>query len=263
MAILMQSTNRSCNMFQSATGVFLHSCGTPESVRELLARMGISISTTTINDAISNLSQEAISETKKLGRTFLACYAYDNLDIDIKHSVPTVEKSPETLLHLTTGTLFPLNHITLEDLNCSDDLWKTSPFNHTDTRLPNVPKLTLDDLLTIHQESGDPHPSGLVRRERFNAWKFLSDLINHGPEYFRRFKRVLGDPEEVDAIPIQKTRQIPLRCLDVSPSTPAQNAEALDSFFKQTGVGDPTDDKFAAPVGNLTIPIAGDLLTGQ
>ncbi|KAF8168692.1 hypothetical protein BJ912DRAFT_934240 [Pholiota molesta] len=252
MAILMQSTNRSCNMFQSATGIFLHSCGTPESVRELLARMGISISTTTINDAISNLSQEASSETKKLGRTFLACYAYDNLDIDLKHSVPTVEKSPETLLHLTTGTLFPLNHITLEDLNCSDELWKTSPFNHTNTRLPNVPKPTLDDLLTIHQESGEPHPSGLVRRERFNAWKFLSDLINHGPEYFRRFKRILGDPEEVDPIPIQKT-----------PSTPPQNAEALDSFFKQTGVGDPTDNEFAVSVGNLTIPIAGDLLTGQ
>jgi hypothetical protein len=262
----MQSTNRLCNTLQSALGVFLHSCGAPEAVVQLLAHTGISISTTSINDAINNLSKEANAQVRKVGQSLLVCYGYDNLDIDLKHSVPTLEKSQETLIHLTTGTLFPLNHIKPEDLDCSDKLWKLSPFNRT-TRSPNIPKPTIDNLLSIHPEPDELPMSGLNRREQFNAWKFLSDLVHHGPEYFRRFRRTLGDPEIVDAIPLTKTQQIPLRCLDVSPSTPAQNAEALDAFFMQTAVGEPDDSdnprRRLVAVGNTAIPIAGDLLTLQ
>ena len=103
----MQSTNRSCNTLQTALGIFLHSCGAPETVRELLAHMGLSISTTSINEAISNLSKEAIAETRKIGNSLLTTYAYDNLDIDLKHSTPTVENSAETLIHITSGTCSP------------------------------------------------------------------------------------------------------------------------------------------------------------
>ncbi|KAF8193659.1 hypothetical protein BJ912DRAFT_848356 [Pholiota molesta] len=262
LSIMMQSTNRLCNTLQSAMGIFLHSCGSPEAVSQLLAHMGISISTTSINEAINNLAKEANAQVCKVGQGLSVCYAYDNLDIDLKHSVPTVEKSQETLIHLTTGTLFPLNHINFEDLNCSDELWKLSPFNRT-TRSSNVPKPSLDDLFFIHPEPSELPASGLNRRERFNAWKFLSDLVHHGPDYFWRFRKTLGDPEVVDPIPVTKTHQIPLRCLDVSPSTPGQNAEALDAFFLQTGVGDPADNPRVVAVGNTTIPIAGDLLTLQ
>ena len=262
LSILMQSTNRSCNTLQSALGIFLHSCGTPETVREFLAHMGLSISTTSINEAISNLSKEAIAETCRIGKSLLTTYAYDNLDIDLKHSTPTVENSAETLIHITSGTLFPLHHVTIEDLHCSDELWKMSPFN-IDARPQDIPKPTFDQLFEIRPEPNEPHPSGLVRRERFNAWKFLSDLIHHGPEYFRKFKKDLEDPDVVEAIPVVKTQQVPLRCVDVSPSTPAQNAEALDAFFKQGGIGDPADDPFAQPIHNTAIPISGDLLTCQ
>jgi hypothetical protein len=41
----------------------------------------------------------------------MASYAYDNLDIDLKHSVPTIEKGQETLIHLTTGTMLPLHDV--------------------------------------------------------------------------------------------------------------------------------------------------------
>ena len=223
---------------------------------------GLSISTTSINEAISNLSKEAIAETRKIGNSLLTTYAYDNLDIDLKHSTPTVENSAETLIHITSGTLFPLHHVTTEDLDCSDELWKISHFN-PNARIQDLPKPTLDQIFEIHPEPDEPHSSGLVRRDRFNAWKFLSDLIHHGPEYFRKFKKDLGDPEVIDAIPVVKTQQVPLRCVDVSPSTPAQNAEALDAFFKQGGIGDPADEPFAQPVNNIIIPIAGDLLTCQ
>lgn len=50
---------------------------------------------------------------------------------------------------------------------------------------------------------------------------------------------------------------------DISPSTPAQNAEALDNFYKQTGIGDPNDTPNVLPVHGTGIPLAGDLLTCQ
>ncbi len=261
----MHATNRLCNTFQSAMGVFLHLCGTPETVRELMAHMGLSISTTSINDAIKNLSKDAATEIRCVGRQLTACYAYDNLDIDLKHSVPTVEQSEDTLVHLTSGTLFPLQGITQEELMCSEDLWRQSPFNlQAEPALPP----SLDDLFEIHPEQTISTPDanallGNTRRDRFNAWKFLSDLVHHGLEPFRRFQRNLRNPETIDAIPVTKTQQLPLRCLDVKPSTAAENAEALNAFFTQTGVGDPNDDPHVIAVNNTCILISGDLLTSQ
>ncbi|KAF8900876.1 hypothetical protein CPB84DRAFT_1680201, partial [Gymnopilus junonius] len=105
LSIMLQSTNRHCNALQSIIGIFLHSCNTPETVCELLAHIGLSVSTTSINDTVKSLSKQAGNVMQKLGRTFLTLYAYDNLDIDLKHSVALVERPQDTLIHLTTGTM--------------------------------------------------------------------------------------------------------------------------------------------------------------
>lgn len=91
-------------------GIFLHSCGAPETVQEL--------------------SREAEIQMCSLGQTCLLLYAYDNLDIDLKHLMPTLERSEDTLVHLTSATMLPLKHgITLEDLKCSESLLTSSaPF---------------------------------------------------------------------------------------------------------------------------------------
>ncbi|KIM63644.1 hypothetical protein SCLCIDRAFT_38320, partial [Scleroderma citrinum Foug A] len=53
----------------------------------------------------------------------LACYAYDNFDVDLKSHVPLAEKSTDSLKHLTSGLLFPLKHgVTIDDLKCSEDV---------------------------------------------------------------------------------------------------------------------------------------------
>lgn len=230
-------------------------------MRELLAHAGLSISTSTINDAVTSLSAEAVVEMRRLGRTFLTSYAFDNLDIDLKHSVPTAEKPQDTLIHITSGTMLPLHHgITKADLDCSDKLWQCS-INNRKAERENLPTIDILDLLHIHPEQADP--TGFLRRDRFISWKFRSDLVNFGPEYFRKFKNMLGDPEMIEAIPVVKTTQIPNRALDVSPSTAAQNAEAITAFMKQGGVGDTTQDAKLHDPRNLAILVFGDLLTGE
>jgi hypothetical protein len=87
--------------------------------------MGLSISTTAINEMVNSLSKESQTEIQKLGQTLLTCYAYNNLDIDLKHAVPTIKQETATLIHLTLATMLPMDEtVTLEDLNCSEALWK-------------------------------------------------------------------------------------------------------------------------------------------
>ncbi len=138
----MHSTNRRCNAFQSAIGVFLQSCNAPETLRELLAHMGVSVATTTINSAIASLSKQADTATRYLGQTLLVSYAYDNLDIDLKHSIPTAEKLQDTLAHLSTITMLPYHpSIEIESVSYSNELWEKCRHN-LNAHSQNIPSIT-------------------------------------------------------------------------------------------------------------------------
>jgi hypothetical protein len=100
---------------------------------------------------------------------------------------------------------------------------------------------TCADLIALHPE--EDHPSGLTHRERFNAWKFRSDLYNHGPAYFQQFKTTLGLPESVDQIPTVKMRYAPAQSMDVNESTHSGNISAITDLMQQGGVGDETEYK--------------------
>ena len=263
MSVMMQSSNQCCDALQSAVGIFLESCNTPETVRELLAHMGLSISTTATNEMINSLSKESHTEIQALGQTLLASYAYDNLDIDLKHAIPTIEKDPTTLIHLTSATMLPMDDtVVLEDLNCSEALWKQSRLNIKAHHGDLAPLPDINNLLDIHPEMD--HPSGLLRRDRFNAWVFLRDLVKHGPGYFRAFSKQLDAPEVIEQLPIKKTRQVPLKMMDINPATPAANGDVQDGIFGQTVVGDPKDTAtYVKDISNHVVLEHGDLGVGQ
>ncbi|KAG9223839.1 hypothetical protein CCMSSC00406_0007701 [Pleurotus cornucopiae] len=74
-SIMLQTTNQYCNALQSVMGIFLHSCNTPEDIIEVLARIGVSISTTSINDAVTSLSKESSTSLRRLGKTLTTSFA--------------------------------------------------------------------------------------------------------------------------------------------------------------------------------------------
>ena len=96
------------NAFKTAMGMFLHSCSTPEKVINVLAHLGISISVNSIHLAVSSLSAESANHIRALGQSLLVAWAYDNFDVDLKSSAPTVQNSGATLRHLTSALLYPL-----------------------------------------------------------------------------------------------------------------------------------------------------------
>ncbi|KIK73796.1 hypothetical protein PAXRUDRAFT_20490 [Paxillus rubicundulus Ve08.2h10] len=80
----MQGTNQKSNTLQSILRLVLQSAHAPYKVIDTLARLGISISTDSINLAVQSLSVESQNALNHLGQSCLASYAYDNFDVDLK-----------------------------------------------------------------------------------------------------------------------------------------------------------------------------------
>jgi hypothetical protein len=240
-SIMMQSTNQKCNALESVFGIFLHSTNTPEKVISALTHMGISILVDAIHNTVQSLSRETFHTLHTMGRSLLVAYVYNNFDIDFKKSVPTAEKTGDALEHLTSGDLIMLEHgVTLNDLQCSDELWQKSLLNHKVPQDSLPPPRTCADLLTLHPETD--HPLGLTRHECFNAWKFCYDLVHYGPVYFQQFIKDLGKPEAIDQIPVVKMQHAPACSLDINQSKVSGNLSAIPEFLQQGGVGDPAEE---------------------
>ncbi|KAF9234053.1 hypothetical protein BU15DRAFT_66045 [Melanogaster broomeanus] len=265
-SILMQSTNWKSNSLQSILGIFLQSVHAPQKVIDTLARLGVSISTDSINRAIRSLSAESQNALRELGQSLLASYAYDNFDVDLKSEVPQAEKSNDSLKHLTSGLLFPLGHgVTLEDLKCSEELWKRSALNpHVlESDLPR--HRTWGDLINIHPEPSNV--SRLSRTDQFNAWLFLNDLCMHGPEYFRQFKSSIQLPCTIEQIPLTKTPIFAARAMDINNSTVSGNIRAVIDLLEQGGItdcGTTLDSESDSPnISPYVVLVHGDLGTGE
>ncbi|KIJ10208.1 hypothetical protein PAXINDRAFT_86395, partial [Paxillus involutus ATCC 200175] len=116
--IMAQNTNSHCNVLQSIVGIFCHSTGTPARVIDVLSHAGLSISASSINNAVDSLSKESASAVKKSLQTLQTALAYDNFDIDFKTAQPTVEHQ-STFISSTSATAIPLFGITdPADLEC-------------------------------------------------------------------------------------------------------------------------------------------------
>ncbi|KAG2148116.1 hypothetical protein DEU56DRAFT_928273 [Suillus clintonianus] len=236
LSILMQSSNRNSNALQSIVGIFLQSVHTPQKVIDTLSKMGVSVSVDAINAAVLSLSAES----------HRAIHALD------------------TLVHLTSGLLFPLQHgVTREDLRCSITLWEKSPLNLQLNPSTVTAKGGWKDLLRLHPDS--LNAAGLSRRDRFNSWKILSDLINYGPLYFRQFKDRLGDPETVDSIPVTKTPILAARVMHLSNSTVSGNISSVVELLRQGGIEDPDeiDDPDMPDMSEYVVLFHGDLGSGE
>ncbi|KAF8228418.1 hypothetical protein L208DRAFT_1211822, partial [Tricholoma matsutake] len=130
LSIILHSQNQKVNTFETMMGLFLHSCRTPDKVINVLAHLRISISVHSIHLAVTSLSAESADHTRAFGQSLLVAWAYDNFDVDLKSSTPTIQNSGSTLHHLTSAILYPLQHdVCLDDLRCSEDLWKHSQLN--------------------------------------------------------------------------------------------------------------------------------------
>lgn len=161
-SVMMQSTNVKCNALESVFGIFLHASNSPYKVIETLAHMGISISSDAIENAVHSLSRQTRQTLRAMGETLLVGYAYDNFDINFPGIVPVVEKSTDTLTHLTSAGLIFLEHgVEADHLRCSEELWKKNPLNPAFDASTAPPTPTM---LELEQHLDKLHPRQPIHR---------------------------------------------------------------------------------------------------
>ncbi|KAG2343227.1 hypothetical protein BDR05DRAFT_976039 [Suillus weaverae] len=185
-SIILQSSNERCNYLQGLLGIFFHSTSVPQKVIDVLAHAGLSMSITSIHNAIHSMSKEIAANIKQGIRSLKVSFAYDNFDIDFKTLEPTIGHCL-TFVSATSATSLPLVGIDNPDvLRCSAALWAT--------------------------DSCNPAPSTTaVEIDEFDMLK------HHINDTYSRPKP--GEPESVLQIPVTKTDQIPFRSMKIKQST--------------------------------------------
>ena len=131
-----------------------------------------------------------------------------------------MEKSNETLKHLTSGLFFPLQHgVIKEDLRFSKYLWQRSELNPANNSNSTNKKSYRDVMKKMCCQPSDSRPD--IHGE-FNTWIFLRDLIQNikGFEYLHS---EIGEPEVLEQIPVVKTNIYPAYAMDVNNSTVSGN----------------------------------------
>jgi hypothetical protein len=245
--------------------MFLHSCNAPSTVIHLLAHIGLSTSIKTIQSGLIHLEKESARQLRAQAKTLLTAFAYDNVDIDLKHSTPTLDLSGPTLKHLTSATLFPLHGVSHSDLNCADILWNMSRDNPNQSVVFTEP--SMGDFLRVNIDLG-PKTNGLSRQGNFVLYQLLHDIIFHGPQYFLHFQKKLEHPETVDAIPIRPFKQYHAKTMDIPCATPKDNMSVIEELMEnQAGLGESFPDEprrqGLVEVGNTIILLHGDLGVGE
>jgi hypothetical protein len=232
LSVVLQHTRKKCNALQTLVGVFFHAAGTPETVIEAFTKMGVSISPSSIQRAVSSLSADSSHQLKALGRTLLVSLAYDNFDFKQKPTSANLEGTRDLIIHMTSGTLIPLQHgVTLEDLRCAPYLWEKSPWR---SKLQGIDPLPIP----FHRLYSLPCPvdseADLSEHKLWQAWKFRHTLVMWGPDYFRRFSSNLGQPRILEGIPhFPAATQRPLRATDDPQSSTGGNISAIEKFMRQ------------------------------
>lgn len=267
-SILLQSANEKCNYLQSILGIFFHSTSVPEKVIETLAHAGLSVSLTSIHNAVSSLSKEASIKIKRTVRTLTAGFAYDNFDINFKTSQPTIEHQTN-FVSATSATVIPLFGV--DDpmvLRCSKALWELDPMNPAPSQKPN--KFDADDAKLLRELHGSadkkvPGQRMSPRLKRF-AWHVRDILVRRG-EHFKHLAKYLGEPESVWVIPLHKTEQVPCRAMKIKQSTTDGNIQVVDNLHEQGGIGEAGEKGvligWDRDMSEWVILIHGDLLTKE
>jgi hypothetical protein len=267
---MLQNSNERCNYLQGILGFFYHSTSVPEKVIETLAHAGLSISISSIHNAVQSVSHQASARIRHAVRSLQSAFAYDNFDIDFKTEQPTLEHR-SNFISATSATVIPLFGVNSADqLRCSQWMWERNPRNPALPLNPPHPLfIELKSMMQLHkddtynQQSNPTRPS--PRQEAF-AWHVREILVHHG-QHFRHFEKELCEPAPVDRIPLHKTEQVPCRAMNIKQSTTDGNVEVMENLLRQGGIGDKNSNNFDQShdidMSEHVLLVHGDLLTKE
>ena len=237
-------------------GLFCHSTNAPELVIETLAHAGLSISPSSIHNMVNSLSTKSVDNIQSLAQTLTASFAYDNFDMEFKSHTPTIEKHGDSLKHATSAIIFPLINTSMQDLMCSDELWRTDPINPYIQTHQKRPLRGLESILPTSTKL----PPGI--HIRISAWHFRHALVTLC-EPFKTYRTKLESPETINQIPVTKTEYIPCRAMDINQSMADGQCDILRNLCEQGGIGSVSDNPGVCDISSHVQLVHRDLCTGE
>lgn len=161
--------------------------------------------------------------------------AYNNLDFDFKAKEPN-NRTTGSFESITTGTFIPLMHgVTMDDINCSKELWEALTLNPScmvDSTPPKVPSQNY-----VLACIGDVQELTATAEEWY-IWKIL---VN---KYFPSFKKALGLlPGELQ-IPQEQTTQFPAQAMNLKVSNNDDNIRIVQNLESQINTPDAWYDTY-------------------
>jgi hypothetical protein len=208
-----------------------------------------------------SLSKEANVQIKQAVQTLTTALAYNNFDIDLKTTQPTIEHQSQFIspTSATTIPLYGVNNPVV--LCCSHEIWQNESSGIVRESLPSE-KLMAKDLHIFHQENsyGTILPGKhLSPCEENLAWHVCDILLNHS-KHFDFLKHHNDNPVVINAIPLHKTTQIPCQAMPIKQSTTDENIMVIDILLRQGVIGEWEDIRFDL---QYVLLIHGDFLTKE
>jgi hypothetical protein len=237
LSILMFGTNVQANMFQSLMTIYLKSTDTSDRAVQILSRMGICLSTTSTNKAITSLSKQAEEVLRNAGKTLLVAPAYDNINMAFKVAEPTHEHDSQ-FVNMTTATGVMLVDVNKGDLEVCQQLWDRNYDN--DTSLDPMQTLPeYDNLFTKRRDANNLNASRRVRRAmKWHLIRLMLDFqLREGDKNAKAYLKELGStPGEVYQLLVRKTTQYPMRTMEEDESTSQGNINVCEDIERQLGL---------------------------
>lgn len=248
--IIGNSSNEHFNALQCVIGFFLESKCAAEGIIELLAHMGISVSTQTTRNMVQSLTKSAAERNRHLPPSQ---FIYDNFDMDFKVAQPTIG-SRGSHASMTSATFAPYADLHPGDLTFTKELHAKSRFNKD--LLPGSPLIYMPHIRDIIPKREPLVASdGLHALSRAFAWHIRAILLQQDQSFAKYLPR-LDLPESINLLPVTRTIQYPASAINADEGSHDGNWQVIENILKQGGVPD-------ARLEDDIILIHGDLATKE
>ena len=227
--MLSLARSQKANNFQVVMGLFLLGSGASKREIGVLAQAGLSVSPSSINQHIKQLSRENIEIVQNIFKTFLCSIAWDNLNFAFRIDSQRLE-SKDHFDSGTTGTVV-VQH---DPETNAPAVPGTLPFEFKRAR--NSSKQIIDDPSSLLL----PSPEQSERLELCLLWQLTQIALEHKPE-LAHLKDQFPPCSTVEQIALHITQQHPVPAMHIDESTIEGTIRVYVAILRRLGF---TDEDF-------------------
>ncbi|KAJ7119070.1 hypothetical protein C8R44DRAFT_673385, partial [Mycena epipterygia] len=226
-ALISVVRSQKANNFQLVIGLFLLGSGASKREIEVLAHAGLSVSYSTINDHVKQLSKEGLAQIREVVKSGMVQIVWDNLNIAFKVAAQRLN-SKSHFDNGTTSTMIPV----FNPATGVQAVHGTLPLEMKPPREGTLPVLDWSPKDVL------PSPESATQLSNNCFWQLKRMALEHVPGVSDELKKSLGDCPEVNQIPLHKTPQYPLPALKKDESTLEGTLEVYLANLNVMGIGD-------------------------